>query len=87
MSDPLPTGPAIASPKTAGELLDLYFLDARSHLLETAAILDRIERAQGGPAAMADPRVQLLKDACGIMVEKTHNRAERFLKHFSDASE
>ena len=28
----------------APELLDLYFLDIRSHLLEVAAGLDRIER-------------------------------------------
>lgn len=87
MNDSSPAKPAVASPKTAGELLDLYWLDARSHLLETAAILDRIERADGGRDAMADPRVRLLKDACAIMTQETHNRAEHFLRHFSDNSE
>ena len=35
----------LPSGKTAMELLELYFLDMRSHLLEVAAGLDRIERA------------------------------------------
>ncbi|MDX9786366.1 MAG: hypothetical protein RBT11_06310 [Desulfobacterales bacterium] len=74
----------LGSPHTASKLLDMYFLNARSHLLETAAILDRIERAQGGPAAMADPRIEQLIAACEILKHGTRNRSEQFLKLFSD---
>ncbi len=70
--------------KIAAELLDLYFLDARSHLLETAAILDRIERAAGGVDAKTDLRVEALVRACGILSDGEGNRAERFLHLFSD---
>ena len=30
-----------------GELLDLYFMDARSKLIDLAAFLDRLDRAEG----------------------------------------
>lgn len=74
-------------PKTAAELIGLYFLDARSHLLETAAIMDRIERAAGGVDAKNDPRVDALVRACGILSDGGGNRAERFLYLFSDPAE
>lgn len=72
-------------PLTARELLDLYYLDARCHLLETAAILDRIERARGGDQALKDERVRKLLDACRLLRETSGNRAERFLRLFSDS--
>ena len=49
------------------ELLDLYFLDMRSALLETAAALDRIERAGNGSAVFRDPRIRKLTEACDIL--------------------
>jgi hypothetical protein len=33
---------------TRQQILDLYFLDARHKLIELAAFLDRVERADGG---------------------------------------
>lgn len=74
----------LPSPKTAMELLDLYFLDARSQLLETAAIMDRIARASGGSEANKDPRLDKLRQACGILSDGAPNRAERFQLLFSD---
>ncbi len=52
------------SPKTAEELLEIYFLDMRSALLETAAAMDRIERAENGVDVLKDPRILMLKQAC-----------------------
>ncbi len=75
---------ALASPKKAKELLDLYFLEARSALLETAAIFDRIERAEGGTEAFSDPRLSNLMKACEILRNVRGNRAEHFLLLFSD---
>ncbi|MBW2741070.1 MAG: hypothetical protein JRE64_20000 [Deltaproteobacteria bacterium] len=76
--------PVLRSPKTAEELLDMYFLDARSQMLETAAILDRIERAEGGAKAMDDNRLKKLRDVCDILKNGRSNRAEQFLMLFSE---
>ena len=67
-------------PKSAEELLDLYYLDARSALLETAATLDRVERAKGGPETLNGQRVKLLKQACDVIANANVNRIEQ-LQH------
>lgn len=85
--DNTPTKPVLASPRTAEKLLDLYFLDMRSALLETAATLDRIERAENGSATFQDPRIRKLVEACDILKEGRQNRAEQFLNLFSDPME
>ena len=69
--------------KTGRELLNMYYLEARSHLLETAAILDRIERAPGGREAMEDPRMKSLLNTCEILTKEKANRAEQFLMALS----
>lgn len=79
----IPT-PQLSSPKTAAQLVDMYFLEARSHLLETAAILDRIERALDDGGGMTDPRIEQLKVACEIIKTGRGNRAAQFLLLFSD---
>lgn len=65
--------------KTASEFIDMYYLEARSHLLETAAILDRIERASGGQKAMEDPRIKRLFTICDMLTKEKRLRAEKFL--------
>jgi hypothetical protein len=79
--------PVLDSPKTAKELLNLYFLEARSALLETAAIFDRIERAHGGTEVFNDPRLSKLMEACEIIKNGRVKRAERFLLLFSDPAD
>lgn len=74
----------IGSTKSAKQLLDMYFLDVRSALLETAAAFDRIERAEGGAEIFQDSRLSNLKQACDIIKNGNHNRAEQFLTLFSD---
>ena len=76
--------PGLGSPKSAQQLLDMYFLDVRSALLETAAAFDRIERAQGGEDIFNDPRIINLRKACDIIKNGKVNRAEQFLTLFSD---
>ena len=75
---------SLNSPKSAEELLDMYFLDMRSALLETAAALDRIERADGGIDISSDPRLKSIKEACDIIKNGKDNRAEQFLLLFSE---
>jgi len=65
------------------KLLDLYFIEARSRLIDVAAFLDRIERAEGED----DYRVLAFRDALRVLAaeaEGTSQRAERVLKVFSD---
>jgi len=74
----------LISPKGATELLDLYFLEIRSHLLEAAAGVDRIERAPDGEKAMKDPRMECLMKALPIMTKPGAQRAPQFLELFSE---
>jgi len=67
--------------KSAREILDLYYNDMRSHLLEVAAAFDRIERAGG---AEADPRLQQLRAAAAVAVaESGSDRTKAFLELLS----
>lgn len=47
------------------ELLDLYFFDARSKLIDIAAFLDRVERAEG----RADARLDHFREALGKLIQ------------------
>ena len=48
-------------------MLDMYFLDLRCHLLEAAAGLDRIERAEGGGKVFEDPRILKLEEGKPVL--------------------
>ncbi len=61
----------------------MYYLQARMHLLETAAVLDRIDRHPGSADVQDDPRLKRLQDAARLLVDGQPERAERFQKLFS----
>jgi len=69
-------------PKTATALVDLYYHDVRSHLLEAAAAFDRFERAGASPAS--DPRLQKLRQTATIVCDDKPDRAKRFLEALSN---
>jgi hypothetical protein len=71
------------TPLTAGQALDAYFLEARSKLLDLAAVLDRIERGREAGAVEADPRVAKLRQAVELLRESGTRRAERVQYLFS----
>ncbi|HTI98357.1 MAG TPA: hypothetical protein VL527_05590 [Dongiaceae bacterium] len=62
------------------QLLDLYYLEARSKLIDLAAFLDRIERAEGAP----DFRLNALKEALPHLQDPGGERAKNVLLHLSD---
>jgi len=62
------------------QLLDLYFLEARSKLIDLAAFFDRLDRAEGE----ADFRVDALKRALEELPRTDSSRAERVLLSLSD---
>ena len=61
-------------------ILDLYFLDARSRLIDIAAFMDRVDRAEG----KLDFRYDQFVDALKELSETEPNRAEKVLLAFSD---
>ncbi len=70
----------LTPPKTADDLLDMYYLDMRSHLLEVAAALDRIDRAGGTD----DPRLDRLREVGTVALGEAPDRAPRILELLSD---
>ncbi|HUC83768.1 MAG TPA: hypothetical protein VL970_01140 [Candidatus Acidoferrales bacterium] len=65
---------------TRQHVLDLYFLDARHKLIELAAFLDRVERAEG----VDDFRLNSFRRALAELNGRKRNRAKRVLLTFSD---
>jgi hypothetical protein len=62
------------------QLLDLYFLDSRAKLIDLAAFLDRLDRAEGE----ADFRLTAFKQALGELNRTDGRRAESVLMSLSD---
>ena len=67
------------APLPAAKALESYFLEARSKLLDLAAILDRIDR--GCP--INDPRLEQFTQALRVLQEKGPGRAEKIQHIFS----
>jgi hypothetical protein len=68
---------------TRQELLDLYFVDARAKLIDLAAFLDRLERAEGA----SDFRLEAFQKALVALSQGSSGRAARVLLAFSDPTE
>jgi hypothetical protein len=69
------------TPLPAPRVLDMFFLEARSKLLDLAATLDRLDRGEG--AAAADPRLERIRQALLTLLETEPGRAERVQQIFS----
>ena len=62
------------------ELLDLYYLEARATLIDVAAFLDRLDRADGAP----DFRLTAFTQALTQLEPGREPRVERVLASLSD---
>jgi len=71
------------NPLPAEQALERYFLEARSKLLDIAAILDRIGRGENARTAELDPRVAKIRQALEVLNDPRSGRAERVQKIFS----
>ena len=69
----------------SNEILDREFLEIRAKILEVAAALDRIERADGDVST--DPRMKLIADAIEVIAGEHSDpiRAEKIQLLFSRA--
>jgi hypothetical protein len=71
------------TPLPAEQALDRYFLEARSKLLDLAAILDRINRGVDAAALTPDARLLRIRQALEVLQDPSGGRAERIQKIFS----
>ncbi len=71
------------TPLPAEQALDAYYLDARSKVLELAAILDRVGRGAGATDAAADPRLRRVAAAIRLLLGDAGGRAEAVQRVFS----
>jgi hypothetical protein len=71
------------TPLPAARALEMYFLEARSKLLDLAAILDRIQRGAGAAQVANDPRMQQIRQALEVLRAPSGGRAERIQQIFS----
>ena len=65
----------------APDVLDREFLELRAELLQTAARLDRLDRASG--SAANDPRMAAIQKAIAILAGAEQGRAEQIQLVFS----
>ena len=77
-----PATPPLA-PLPADRALDTFFLEARSKLLDIAAILDRIQRGQAAAELDGDSRLDKIRQALRILLEGGPASAERIQQVFS----
>lgn len=70
------------APLPANRALDSYFPEARSKILDLAAILDRIDRGEDS-SVLADPRVKKLRAALELLLNEGPGRAEAVQQLFS----
>lgn len=70
------------APQTKQQVIDSYFMEHRAKLIDLAAYLDRIDRAQG--EAVDDFRDIAFRSAIEILLDGESHRAKRILESFSD---
>lgn len=68
-------------PPDATQALDREWLTLRARLIDVAAALDRIDRAEGSVAD--DPRAEQINESIHLLVHERGNRAERLQMIFS----
>lgn len=69
------------------QILNEYFLESRHRLLELAAFLDRLDRAQDGIDPRADFRVAALINALGVLLDGGPQRVRHIQMILSDPTE
>lgn len=72
-----------ASPLSAIQLVDEYFIENRNRLIEVAAFLDRLDRADAA-AARQDFRVRALAEALAVLASDSRTRVRDIQMLMSD---
>jgi hypothetical protein len=69
----------------AVDIFELTFLQTRAKILEVAAALDRLDRADESEAVSADSRMAQIRQAINVIQNENTNRAEQIQLLFSDS--
>lgn len=71
------------TPLPASKALEAYFHEARSKILDLAAILDRIQRGKEASSVADDARLDKIAQALDVLKDRSGGRAERIQQIFS----
>lgn len=82
MPNSTPTCPASRS-----KVLDLYFMEHRAKVIDIAAFLDRIDRADDDGSGKEDSRIRALREAIPLLLDDKPGRAKRIQELFSDLTD
>ena len=74
---------AIPSPRSGTGLIDEYFIENRTRLLDVAAYLDRLDRS-GDSAVRTDFRMRAFAEALAALASGEPGRVQRIQMIFSD---
>lgn len=74
----------MSAPAAAPTILDRVYLEIRAKLLEVAASLDRIDRAEDSAEMHADHRMRLIQKSLDILQTGCLDRAEQIQLIHSD---
>ncbi|MDQ3813702.1 MAG: hypothetical protein M3347_07100 [Armatimonadota bacterium] len=72
-----------ASPLTQKELIDAYFIENRTKLLDLAAFLDRLDRTEES-SGEPDFRMEAFREALQVLCDTGSTRVEHIQMIFSD---
>lgn len=72
------------SPMRAIDILDLYFIENRSRLLDIASFLDRIDRHEGAEEAKADYRYRAFERIIELLSQPGGGRTKAIQVALSD---
>ncbi len=73
-------------PASRSAIVDLYFMEHRAKLIDIAAFLDRLDRADDAGNAEPDFRIEAFRQAITILTDGRSQRAKCILDLFSDHS-
>ena len=74
----------ISAIQTAPEVFDQTFLLVRARILEIAASLDRMDRAEAAESVRTDPRFEQIRKGLEILLSDGFHRAAQIQEVFSD---
>lgn len=83
----MPSPPQKNCPLPRDGVVERYFMEHRAKLLDVAAFLDRLDRAEAPEDATSggeDFRMEAMQRAIKLLVDEKGERAKRILELFSD---
>ncbi|HEY7208778.1 MAG TPA: hypothetical protein VH477_00785 [Bryobacteraceae bacterium] len=71
-------------PLTTSQIIDEYFIENRTRLLELAAFLERLDRSADGADADADFRISAFRRALRVLAANASDKMDQVQLLFSD---